>query len=44
MNDDEFNFVKIQDYIAEVLFGNRDIIVFYDRSSGVTFLNGDMIR
>jgi hypothetical protein len=44
MNDDEFNFVKIQDYIAEVLFGNRDIIIFYDRSSGVTFLNGDMKR
>jgi len=44
MNDDEFNFVKIQDYIAEVLFGNRDIIAFYDRSSGVTFLNADMKR
>jgi len=44
MNDDEFNFVKIQDYIAEVLFGNRDIIIFYDRSSGVSFLNADMKR
>jgi len=42
MNDGEFNFVKIQDYIAEVLFGNRDIIVFYDCSSGVTFCTPDM--
>ncbi len=42
MNDDEFNFVKIQDYIAEVLFGNRDIIAFYDRSSGVSFCTPDM--
>ena len=42
MNDDEFNFVKIQNYIAEVLFGNRDIIVFYDRSSGVTFCTAEM--
>jgi SpoVK/Ycf46/Vps4 family AAA+-type ATPase len=42
MNDDEFNFVKIQDYIAEVLFGNRDLIAFYDRSSGVTFCSPEM--
>jgi SpoVK/Ycf46/Vps4 family AAA+-type ATPase len=42
MNDNEFNFVKIQDYIAEVLFGNRDIIAFYDRSSGVTFVSPEM--
>jgi ATP-dependent Zn protease len=40
--DNEFNFVKIQDYIAEVLFGNQDIIAFYDRSSGVTFCTPDM--
>jgi len=34
MKDNEFNFVRVQDYIGEVLFGNRDIIFFYDRSSG----------
>ncbi len=44
MKDNEFNFVKIQDYIAEVLFGNRDIIVFYDRSSGVSFCTPEMKR
>ena len=33
MKEGEFNFAKIQDYVSEVLFGNRDIIVFYDRSS-----------
>ncbi len=42
LEEDRFNFVKIQDYISEVLFGNRDIIVFYDRSSGVTFCEPEM--
>lgn len=44
MNEGEFNFVKIQDYVSEVLFGNRDIIVFWDRSSGISFCTGDMQR
>jgi SpoVK/Ycf46/Vps4 family AAA+-type ATPase len=42
MKEGEFNFVKIQDYVADVLFGNRDIIAFYDRSSGVSFCTRDM--
>ena len=42
MNEDEFTFVRIQDYIAEVLFGNRDQIIFYDRSSGVSFCTPEM--
>jgi len=42
MKEGEFNFVKIQDYVSEVLFGNRDIIVFYDRSSGVSFCTPEM--
>jgi AAA+ superfamily predicted ATPase len=42
MNEGEFIFVRIQEYISEVLFGNRDIIVYYDRSSGVTFANREM--
>lgn len=37
MKEGEFLFVRIQEYISEVLFGNRDVIVFYDRSSGVSF-------
>ncbi len=44
MNEGEFNFVKIQDYVSEVLFGNRDIIVFWDRSSGVSFCSTEMQR
>jgi SpoVK/Ycf46/Vps4 family AAA+-type ATPase len=44
MREGEFNFVKIQDYVSEVLFGNRDIIVFYDRSSGVSFCKPEMKR
>ncbi|MBN1696247.1 MAG: ATP-binding protein [Spirochaetales bacterium] len=42
MNEGEFNFVKIQDYISDVLFGNRDIIAFYDRSSGISFCTQEM--
>jgi SpoVK/Ycf46/Vps4 family AAA+-type ATPase len=42
MNEGEFIFVKIQNYISEVLFGNRDIIIYYDRSSGISFCSGDM--
>ncbi len=44
MKEGEFNFVKIQDYVSEVLFGNRDIIAFYDRSSGVSFCKPEMKR
>ena len=40
----EFVFVRIQEYISEVLFGNRDIIAFYDRSSGVNFCTPEMQR
>jgi SpoVK/Ycf46/Vps4 family AAA+-type ATPase len=42
MNEGEFNFTKIQNYISEVMFGNRDIIVYYDRSSGISFCNPEM--
>lgn len=42
MHEDEFVFVKIQDYISEILFGNRDIIIYYDRSSGITFCKPEM--
>lgn len=42
MNEGEFMFVRIQDYISEVLFGNRDIIVFYDKSSGISFCMAEM--
>ena len=42
MKEGEFDFAKIQDYVSDVLFGNRDIIVYYDRSSGVSFCNEEM--
>jgi SpoVK/Ycf46/Vps4 family AAA+-type ATPase len=38
----EFVFVRIQEFISEVLFGNRDIIVYYDRSSGINFCTQEM--
>ena len=41
-NAGEFTFTRIQDYIAEQIFGNQNIIVFYDRSSGVVFLTETM--
>jgi SpoVK/Ycf46/Vps4 family AAA+-type ATPase len=42
MNEGDFMFVKIQSYISDVLFGNRDIIAFYDRSSGISFCTDSM--
>jgi SpoVK/Ycf46/Vps4 family AAA+-type ATPase len=38
----EFTFTRVQDYISEIIFGNRDIIAYYDRSSGVTFCENEM--
>lgn len=40
--ESEFTFTRVQDYISEILFGNRDIIAYYDRSSGVTFCEQSM--
>jgi SpoVK/Ycf46/Vps4 family AAA+-type ATPase len=42
MIEGDFIFVRIQEFISEVLFGNQDIIVYYDRSSGVTFCTDEM--
>ncbi|GHV53288.1 ATPase AAA [Spirochaetia bacterium] len=44
VNEDEFDFRRVQEYISDVLFGNKDIILFYDCSSGVTFCTDDMAR
>ncbi len=42
MYEGEFVFVRIQEFISEVLFGNRDIIAYYDRSSGINFCTQEM--
>ena len=42
MYEGEFVFVRIQEFISEVLFGNKDIIAFYDRSSGINFCTREM--
>ncbi|MDR2019433.1 MAG: AAA family ATPase [Treponema sp.] len=44
MQAGDFIFNRIQEYIAECIFGNKDIIVFYDLSSGVTFLTTEMAK
>ncbi len=41
-NNKSFLFVKIRDYISEVLFGNQNIIVYYDKSGGISFCTDDM--
>jgi AAA+ superfamily predicted ATPase len=40
----EFTFTRVQEYISEVLFGNLNIIAYYDCSSGVTFCEPEMER
>jgi len=42
IKEGEFRFTKVQEYIPEVLFGNKDIIAYYDRSRGITFCTGEM--
>ncbi len=42
MYEGEFVFVRIQEFISEILFGNRDIIAYYDRSSGINFCTPEM--
>ncbi|MDR1105692.1 MAG: AAA family ATPase [Treponema sp.] len=42
--ENEFTFTRVQEYISEVLFGNEDIIAFYDRSAGVSFSGEEMTR
>ncbi len=44
MYEGEFIFVRIQEFISEVLFGNKDIIIFYDRSSGINFCTQEMMK
>ncbi|MCL2834458.1 MAG: AAA family ATPase [Treponema sp.] len=43
-NEGEFIFALIKNYIAEELFGNQDIIAFYDRSDGVSFCSEEMMQ
>lgn len=38
----EFAFGKIQNYIAEYIFESRNVILFFDRSGGITFLSPAM--
>jgi SpoVK/Ycf46/Vps4 family AAA+-type ATPase len=40
----EFTFKRVQDYISEILFGNKEIIAFYDSSRGLTFCEPHMER
>lgn len=42
MIEGEFIFVRIQEFVSEVLFGNKDIIAYYDRSSGINFCTPEM--
>ena len=38
----EFAFKRVQDYISEILFGNKEIIAFFDSSKGITFCEPHM--
>ena len=44
VEEDTFTFMRVQDYISEALFGNLNIIAYYDRSSGVTFCDDYMAQ
>jgi len=40
----EFTFDEIHRYIAEKIFGNQDIIVYFDCSNGVSFCTDSMLK
>ncbi len=40
----EFIFAEIHQYIAEIIFGNQDIIAYYNPSEGVSFCTEGMAR
>ncbi|MCL2481309.1 MAG: AAA family ATPase, partial [Spirochaetaceae bacterium] len=42
MYEGEFDFVRIQEFISDVLFGNEGINIYFDRASGVNFLSQEM--
>ncbi|MCL2294051.1 MAG: AAA family ATPase [Spirochaetes bacterium] len=44
MCEGEFVFVRIQEFISDVIFGYKDIIIFFDRSSGINFCSQEMQR
>jgi len=44
LDEGAFIFAQIHKYIAEIIFGNQDIIAFYDRSVGVSFCTDGMAR
>jgi len=40
----QFIFAQVHKYIAEIIFGNQDIIAYYDSSNGVSFCTEEMSR
>jgi AAA+ superfamily predicted ATPase len=42
IGEGEFIFALIHLYISEIIFGNQDIIAYYDRSKGVSFCTDQM--
>ncbi len=35
--DDQVDFLRLSTFLSEELFGSRDVVLFYDRSSGIRF-------
>ena len=38
----ELRYIPLRQFLAEALFGGRDLVIFYDRGGGITFAHGDM--
>jgi AAA+ superfamily predicted ATPase len=41
-SDGKISFDPLRKFFAEALFGGRDLVIFYDRGSGVYFLDAEM--
>lgn len=43
-NEDKHRYVRLKSFMAEEFFGARDIVLFYDRASGIYFRDQDSQR
>ncbi|MCH8523070.1 MAG: AAA family ATPase [Balneolales bacterium] len=42
--DETYEFMRFENFLSEELFGARDIVLYYDRSSGIRFRDGKSMQ
>jgi len=44
MRDDDYEFMRFESFISDELFGSRDIVLYYDRASGIRFRDAGSLQ